>query len=180
MPLTSANLAQLGAAAVPHLAGSLLEHLEGTERVLRSWGAPEHVCRAGLFHAIYGTDGFPSMLADVGARERCQQLLGLDAERLVYLFCACDRRRYYPRLGSSEECRFPDRFSGEEYTISAEDCRALFEMVVANELDLAARTTDLHAACCGMLAPLIDRAGHLLGAACLASYRRACLTAAAP
>jgi hypothetical protein len=35
-----------------------LSHLTGVEAVLRDWGEPEPVCLAGLFHSIYGTEGF--------------------------------------------------------------------------------------------------------------------------
>ena len=34
------------------------QHLVGVQSVLRSWGAPEHLTHAALFHSIYGTEGF--------------------------------------------------------------------------------------------------------------------------
>ena len=34
------------------------DHLIGVQSVLRSWGAPETLCNAALFHSIYGTEGF--------------------------------------------------------------------------------------------------------------------------
>ena len=33
--------------------GSFMDHLTETEAILRGWGCPEHVARAGLFHSIY-------------------------------------------------------------------------------------------------------------------------------
>ena len=35
-----------------------LEHLQGVQRVLESWGEPDAVSLAGLFHSIYGTELF--------------------------------------------------------------------------------------------------------------------------
>lgn len=34
------------------------EHLKGVQSVLRSWGSDQAICDAGLFHSIYGTEGF--------------------------------------------------------------------------------------------------------------------------
>jgi|AntAceMinimDraft_12_1070368.scaffolds.fasta_scaffold373654_1 hypothetical protein len=38
--------------------GALDAHLAGVRRVLHAWGAGDDVCDAGLFHSIYGTEGF--------------------------------------------------------------------------------------------------------------------------
>ena len=34
------------------------EHLKGVQSVLRCWGSDRALCDAGLFHSIYGTEGF--------------------------------------------------------------------------------------------------------------------------
>lgn len=46
--------------AIEHFGRRLHDHLVGTWRILRDWGAPVHLCRAGLFHAVYGTGTFPA------------------------------------------------------------------------------------------------------------------------
>ena len=33
------------------------DHLKAVQRVLEEWGEPEPICRAGLFHSIFGTQG---------------------------------------------------------------------------------------------------------------------------
>lgn len=45
---------------VPVLSGSITfdEHLKGVQSVLRCWGSDLALCDAGLFHSIYGTEGF--------------------------------------------------------------------------------------------------------------------------
>jgi hypothetical protein len=47
---------------MPHLRGTLFDHLVATEDLLRSWSADEDLCQAGLCHAAYGTDGFAPFL----------------------------------------------------------------------------------------------------------------------
>ena len=41
-----------------HAGVKFLEHLQGVQRVLESWGEPNAVSLAGLFHSIYGTELF--------------------------------------------------------------------------------------------------------------------------
>ncbi len=45
--------------ALVHTGASAFDaHLRGVQAVLRSWGSDEAVCDAGLFHSVYGTEGF--------------------------------------------------------------------------------------------------------------------------
>lgn len=45
-----------GADAMGHSHQTLLAHLCGTYALLHAWGQPAHVCDAGLFHSVYGTE----------------------------------------------------------------------------------------------------------------------------
>lgn len=48
-----------GAGAVAHTGNGMFgAHLVGVRRVLRAWGLGDDVADAGLFHSIYGTEGF--------------------------------------------------------------------------------------------------------------------------
>lgn len=69
-----------------HSGRTLLYHLSRTERLLRFSGAPGHVCKAGLFHSIYGTSAFRRSTVHPSRREEIQALIGEDAEYLVWLF----------------------------------------------------------------------------------------------
>lgn len=45
------------------------DHLKAVQRVLQEWGEPEPICRAGLLHSIYGTQGdtlFQTVLIKTG------------------------------------------------------------------------------------------------------------------
>ena len=81
-----------GADAVAHTGnGKFDAHLLGVRRVLRAWGAGDDVCDAGLFHSIYGTEGFQGFCLPYERRDDVRALIGARAEQLVYIFCVVDR-----------------------------------------------------------------------------------------
>ena len=67
------------------------EHLKGVQAVLRNWGAEQYVSDAGLFHSIYGTQGFQGFKLSFSKRPAIRRLIGPKAERLVWIFCMADR-----------------------------------------------------------------------------------------
>ena len=77
-------LAHTGAAAFD-------DHLKGVQSVLRSWGSDEDVATAGLFHSIYGTEGFQGYKLPFSKRPDIRKLIGTRAERLAWIFCVVDR-----------------------------------------------------------------------------------------
>jgi len=82
----------VGAGEVAHTGnGALDAHLTGVRRVLHAWGAGDDVCDAGLFHSIYGTEGFQGFCISFDRRDEVRALIGERAERLAYVFCVVDR-----------------------------------------------------------------------------------------
>lgn len=81
-------LRELGAQDVAHPGGTLLLHLERVRGLLASWGARPALQRAGLCHAFYGTDGFPTALLPLARRAELAEVIGEEAESLVYLYAA--------------------------------------------------------------------------------------------
>jgi len=78
-------LRNLGCDEINHANQTLLEHLIGVYKLLKSWNAPEYIQDAGLFHSVYGTSYFkPVMLID---REVVKNIIGIHAEALVFIFC---------------------------------------------------------------------------------------------
>jgi hypothetical protein len=132
-----ARLQALGAGAFPHVNGTLERHLHGTERLLREWGSREALCVAGLYHAVYGTDGIEGCLTALDGRDAVRRIIGAEAESLVYVYGACDRERFHPRIGTPAHNMFVDRFTGREYPIRDAELCDFCEITVANELDLA-------------------------------------------
>jgi hypothetical protein len=131
------QLQRLGAARFAHVNGTLEQHLYATMRLLRRWGNRGPVCVAGLYHAVYGTGGIAGRLAGLDARTAIAEVIGKEAEALAYLYGACDRERFHPRIGTASQSTFVDRFTNGEYEISEAELRAFCEMTVANELELA-------------------------------------------
>ena len=98
-----AVLAERGADAVPHGRSSLLHHLSGTHAILERWAQPAHVRLAGLLHSVYATDAFAHALVDQAERALIRELIGADAERLVFLFCSIDRRDLFSAIAAAPD-----------------------------------------------------------------------------
>ena len=139
----TALMRDLGADRRPHPGGTLLAHLDRVRERLADWGARPALQLAGLCHAAYGTDGFPSALLSLDRRSELAAVIGPEAEELVYLYASCDRAATYPRLRSAEQPIFRDRFTATDHTPAPEDLRAFLEITAANELDVFAHNADL-------------------------------------
>lgn len=136
-------LAARGALGMEHPGGTLLAHLRRTHDVLAEWGARETLRLAGLAHAAYGTDGFPHPLIDVADRPRLAELIGAEAEEIVYTYCGCERNFTYPLLAAGEQPRIRDRFTGEVCDPTPGLLRDFVELTFANELDVLSHNEDL-------------------------------------
>lgn len=91
----AAFLSSLGANDTPHGTRTLFQHLQGTWLLLKRHGEREAVCLAGMFHSIYGTNVFKHVTLSahsLEARAQVQDLIGHEAERLVFLFCTTKDR----------------------------------------------------------------------------------------
>ncbi|PWK70982.1 hypothetical protein BCL76_10487 [Streptomyces sp. CG 926] len=129
-------LRELGAREIAHPGGTLLAHLERVADLLASWGARPALRQAGMCHAFYGTDGFPTALLPLTRRAELAAVIGDEAEEIVYAYAACDRAASYPTL-ACEESAFRDRFTGRVHSPAPRLRRDLAELSAANELDLA-------------------------------------------
>ena len=74
-----------GAAEIEHSGEDFLSHLMGVMELLKAWKAPEHLCLAGLFHSVYGTEVFQESLIPNDLRPKVQKLIGEGAEEIAYL-----------------------------------------------------------------------------------------------
>ena len=113
-----------------------LPHLQRTELLLRSWGCPERLSTAGLCHATYGTDGFPTALLTLEHRNVLSEVAGPDVEALVYLYASCDRSFVYPSLSSTGPFVFRDRFTGQTYVAAQDELQDFVDLTLANEFDV--------------------------------------------
>lgn len=132
-------LTDRGAQNLEHPGGSLFAHLERVQHRLAVYGASSVLQLAGRAHAVYETDGFDTSLLDLSERPMLAEVIGADAEHLVYLYAACDRRRTWRTL--PEDRQVWDRFTGVAHELEDERVRAFADLSLVNELDIAEHST---------------------------------------
>ena len=84
-------LLSLGTDEVAHTGGDFLHHLQAVQRVLEEFGAEPAVSRAGLFHSIYGTQGFQDFSLPIEERDQMKERIGERSEFIAYCNCVMDR-----------------------------------------------------------------------------------------
>jgi len=115
-------LVGLGIEKIPHTRKSYLGHLLSVYRLMQAQGCDEEVCRAGMFHSIYGTQLFQGFKLSLDQRPELRNLIGERAERLAYLNCTMKRESFDQALGqSAEPYRFLNRVTGEEVQLGRND-----------------------------------------------------------
>jgi hypothetical protein len=120
-PLTD-FLVGLGIERIDHTQKSYLAHLVGVYRLMEAHGCTAEVCRAGMFHSIYGTEQFQGFKLPLEDRPDVRALVGERAERLAYLNCAMDRASFDRALERTDEpYRIIDRLTGEEVALPRAD-----------------------------------------------------------
>lgn len=137
MDIKYRKLIELGAGEFEHIKASLIEHLEGTRCLLKSWSASEVLQDAGLYHAAYGTDSFDTNLFDLSKRKDVADIVGVEAETIIYHYCACDRTPFFAQFGQTDEPIFYDRYSSTSYNVKPHLLAELCELTAANEVDIA-------------------------------------------
>jgi uncharacterized protein DUF6817 len=147
-----------GADRLEHPGGTLGAHLRRVADRLAGHGVDDRTRVTGLYHAAYGTDGFPHALLRLDERPVLAAEIGDDAEAQVLLYCSCDRAQTYPQL-ADPIVTFVDRFTGAAAGVPREGLRTFAAVTIANELDVAEHL-DLGAAARAelrvTLAPLAD------------------------
>jgi hypothetical protein len=124
-----------GADELDHAGGSLYVHLHRVAKRLGSLGASETLMLAGLAHAAYGTDGYPTHLFDWQTeRSVLESVIGTDAELIVYRYGSCDRETTWRDL--AEHRTVADRFTGTSEELGTEELRDFVDLTIVNELDV--------------------------------------------
>ncbi len=88
-------LKEVGCEKKKHSKGTrtLLHHLVSVSALLSERGASDDLCKAGLFHSIYGTAHFKNKTVSLDERDKIKELIGVWAETLVYEFCMLPKGR---------------------------------------------------------------------------------------
>jgi hypothetical protein len=114
-------LVDLGIEKIGHTQKNYLAHLISVYKLMESQGCTEELCRAGMFHSIYGTERFRGFTLPVERRQEIQALIGERAERLVYLNCFMVRDTLDRALEMDTE-PYPIRLrTGEEFPLAKAD-----------------------------------------------------------
>jgi hypothetical protein len=137
------QLSALGADEFEHINGSLIDHLNGTKSLLEQWSAPIQLRDAGLYHAAYGTSGFEENLISTAQRQNIVVIIGKEAEDIVYTYCACDRKYFWPQFSLPNTPQFKNRFTEEFYQLTQQQPCHFCELTAANELQIIQGNEDL-------------------------------------
>src|SRR3954469_23952929 len=86
---------------MPHSDRGLFDHLLCTRQLLVEWGARPALCDAGLFHSIYSTEHYEQKALPVTRRDDVRELIGDEAESLVWLFCMMRREAFFMDLAKN-------------------------------------------------------------------------------
>ena len=133
-------LVALGTDKVEHSGKTFLGHLIGVHRDLKSWGCDHEVCRAGMFHSIYGTEPFQKFKIPLEQRGEMQELIGERAERLAYLNCAMTRATFDASVEKGEgPYTMVDRFTGETVELSPQEFHDLSTVHLCDWLEQVER-----------------------------------------
>lgn len=131
----------LGTEEVPHSGDKgFLAHLIGVFRDLEAWSCDRDVCRAGLFHSIYGTELFRRWSLPLARRGEVRALIGERAERLVFANCMMDRSTFDALLESDGPYRMRNRETGETIELSREDYDDLVRVHLCDWLEQVPRS----------------------------------------
>jgi hypothetical protein len=120
---------------MPHSDHGLLAHLLGTRQLLVEWEARPALCDAGLFHSVYGTDCYELKAVPLTMRNGVQQLIGEEAESLVWLFCTMRRETLFQNPGPKGELRVQHRLTDEWLPLTKIQYEDLLTMTIANTLE---------------------------------------------
>ena len=136
-------LVGMGIEEVPHTHKSYLAHLIAVYRDLESRGCPQDVCRAGMFHSIYGTEKFQGFKLPLERRGEVRALIGERAERLAYINCAMDRATFDRAVEQAvEPYQIIDRITGEHIQLAQDDFNDLCRVHLFDWLEQVPRSHD--------------------------------------
>ncbi len=133
----------IGIEQVPHTHKSYLAHLIAVFRDLESEGCPQDVCRAGMFHSIYGTEKFQGFTLPLDRRDEVRALIGDRAEYLAYLNCAMDRASFDGAIDRKiEPLPIIDRITGQEVHLTQHDFDDLCRIHLVDWLEQVPRSQE--------------------------------------
>ncbi|HZN33378.1 MAG TPA: hypothetical protein VFB80_06140 [Pirellulaceae bacterium] len=112
-------LVEQGIEQIAHTQKNYLAHLISVYKLMEASGYGEELCRAGLFHSIYGTEKFQGFKLPLTRRAELAEMIGSRAERLAYWNCQMDRASLDGLLTQDQEpLLLRNRETGEEMPLT--------------------------------------------------------------
>jgi hypothetical protein len=128
------KLIELGAGDFEHIVPSLIEHLERTRCLLKSWSASDVLQDAGLYYAAYDIN---DTLCDVSLRSSVANIIGAEVESVIYRYFSCNHPVVFAQFESEDTPRFCNRLTHKTEIIDQESIRQLCELTAAINIDKA-------------------------------------------
>ena len=134
---------EIGAGEISHSEKTYMAHGIGVYNDLRAWGESDELCRAALFHSIYGTQQFQGFTLPVEKRGELQEFIGSYAEKIAYLNCFMFRDSLDNQLDQPEgPYIIIHRESGEEMELTLEEYNDLARVHLCDWLEQVERSGD--------------------------------------
>jgi hypothetical protein len=134
-------LSGAGIDAFAHSDRGLLDHLSGTRALLLDWGLHQTLCDAGLFHSVYGTEIYAKVLVSPALRACVRDVIGVESERLVWLFSVMARLTLAQNLGRERDLFVIDRTTQLSIAITTREFEDLVHLLLANDLEQIPRVS---------------------------------------
>ena len=131
---------KVGADKVQHSGKTYLSHVVGVYRLMKSWEEDDEMCRAALFHSIYGTEGFQDFTLPLDRRYEVRALIGERAEQLAYVNSAMDRASFYSQVGAYQDnFQIKDRLTGGHIGLTGKAFEDLIRLLLGDFLEQGER-----------------------------------------
>jgi hypothetical protein len=121
--------------AMPHSDRGLFDHLRGTRQLLVEWGARPALCDAVCFIRFTAPKHYEQTAVPLTRRDEVQQLIGEEAESLVWLFCMMRRETFFLDLGKDRSTSVQHRETGEQIPLSGTQHQDLLTLLFANSME---------------------------------------------
>lgn len=117
---------------LPHSERGLFDHLLGTRQLLVEWESRLALCDAGLFHSVYSTEYYELKAIPLSMRDEVRQMIGDEAELMVWLFCMMRRKTLAQNLRRDKGLSVQHRLTGEWIPLAKTQFQDLITMTFAN------------------------------------------------
>lgn len=133
----------LGAADISHTDKTYLAHAIGVYNDMKAWQGNDDLCRAALFHSIYGTQGFQSFTLPMDRQPELRSLIGDYAEKIAFANCFMDRASLDAQIGKmTGPYPIVHRITREEFVLSKEEYEDLLRVHLCDWLEQVERAND--------------------------------------